>query len=318
MTTAIIAIGRNEGTRFQACLASITNQNATVIYVDSGSTDDSVAHAKAAGVEVVHLDMDQPFTAARARNAGVDRLVKMGVTVDFIQFIDGDCVLDPDWLKTAETFLNTHPDVAAVCGRLRERFPNASLYNRLIDAEWDRPAGQTDASGGIVMMRAKAFSQVDGFNEAMIAGEEPELCYRLRQQGWDIWIIAAEMALHDVDMHHFGQWWKRSMRAGYTYAEGAALHGKGPEQYNRRELQRAILWGGVFPIIILIAAVLISIKALLAVLIWPAQILRLTLRGEHLLQATFLTIGKFPEAQGALKFWRDRRAGRKARLIEYK
>jgi glycosyltransferase involved in cell wall biosynthesis len=42
---AVVAIGRNEGDRLKACLRSVVDVAALVVYVDSGSTDDSVAFA---------------------------------------------------------------------------------------------------------------------------------------------------------------------------------------------------------------------------------------------------------------------------------
>jgi glycosyltransferase involved in cell wall biosynthesis len=102
-----VLIGRNEGARLLRCLASVTGKAVRVVYVDSGSTDGSVAAAAAAGAEVVVLDMAQPFTAARARNAGIERL-RTGPQLDYIQFVDGDCELQPNWIDTALAFLNSH------------------------------------------------------------------------------------------------------------------------------------------------------------------------------------------------------------------
>ena len=64
-----VVIGRNEGERLLRCLDAMLPQVERVVYVDSGSTDDSVAEAQKRGVEVVALDLQLPFTAARARNA---------------------------------------------------------------------------------------------------------------------------------------------------------------------------------------------------------------------------------------------------------
>ena len=203
---AIIIIARNEGERFLACLASVGDQFSRVIYVDSGSTDGSVHAAAAAGAEVVHLDMSRPFTAARARNAGLDRLQDGGDPPDLVQFIDGDCVLLPEWVRTASDFLRATPKAAMVCGRLRERFPQASIYNRLADLEWQGSPGQVKACGGIAMGRTRALVQAGGFNPDLIAGEEPELCLRLRMAGWRIWRLGDDMALHDAAMTRFGQW----------------------------------------------------------------------------------------------------------------
>ncbi len=92
-----VVIGRNEGARLVACLASLRGQVRRVVYVDSGSTDGSVAAAEAAGAEVVGLDMGRPFTAARARNAGLARLEGAG----FVQLVDGDCEVRQGWVAAA-------------------------------------------------------------------------------------------------------------------------------------------------------------------------------------------------------------------------
>lgn len=311
-----IAIGRNEGDRLVRCLASLKGRVGQIIYVDSGSTDGSLEAAKASGARIVSLDMDQPFTAARARNAGIAAAAE--APPDYVQFLDGDCELQPGWLETAETFIKEHPDAAVACGRRRERFPEASIYNRLIDQEWDTPVGQAKACGGDALMRWQAIAEAGGYNPALIAGEEPELCVRLRQAGWTIWRLEAEMTLHDAALTRFGQWWRRAQRSGFAFAEGAALHGRPPERHFVAETRRALFWGAALPLLILLAAVFISPWALLGALIYPLQILRLALRGEDLTQAIFLTLSKFPETQGALQYLWRRLSGGKVALIEYK
>ena len=314
--TAAVIIGRNEGARLVRCLASVVPAVDRAIYVDSGSSDGSVAAARAAGVEVVELDVTQPFTAARARNAGLARLVEGGAP-GFVQFIDGDCELRPDWIGTARDFLEAHPVAAVVFGRRRERFPEASRWNRLIDREWDGPAGKARACGGDALMRAGPLIAAGGFDESLIAGEEPELCYRLRQAGWEVHRIAAEMTLHDAAMTKVSQWWKRSKRAGHTYAEGAALYGRGPERYNVARVRRSLLWGAGVPLAAALGA-LVTPWALLILLAWPAQVIRLAMQGMDWEQAAFLTLGKLAEAQGAIGYHLARMRKRRVRLIEYK
>ncbi|ARE42528.1 Glycosyl transferase, group 2 family protein (plasmid) [Rhodovulum sp. P5] len=312
-----VLIGRNEGERLVRCLASVAGQADRVVYVDSGSTDGSAAAARAAGAEVVDLDMDRPFTAARARNAGLARLTETGPAPDLVQFVDGDCEVQPGWIATAAAFLADHPQVAAVCGRRRERFPAASIYNRLIDTEWDTPVGEARACGGDALMRVDALQAVGGFNPALIAGEEPELCVRLRQAGWTIWRLDAEMTLHDAAMTRFSQWWTRARRAGHAFAEGAALHGAPPERHKVRETRRALAWGVGLPLLTLLGLA-ITPWALVLLLAWPAQMLRLRLKGESGLRAVFLTLAKLPEGQGVLSYWRRRLTGGPIALIEYK
>lgn len=320
---AAIAIGRNEGARLLACLASLKAQPGLgrIVYVDSGSTDGSIAAARAQGAQVVLLDADTPFTAARARNAGIAALAQ-GTPPALVQFVDGDCQLDPDWLATAQDFLSQNPKVAVVCGRRRERFPEHSVYNRMCDAEWDTPIGAALACGGDALMRWSALTEVDGYNPDLIAGEEPEMCLRMRRNGWDIWRLDAEMTLHDADMTRLSQFWKRMQRGGYAATEGAAMYGRDPERHGVATVRRALLWGAAIPLAILLGAILIGPAALWALLIYPVQIARLAQRGGATRaaweQAALLTLGKFAECAGVLSYhWRRLRGGR-VQLIEYK
>ncbi len=313
-----VVIGRNEGARLIACLDSLRGRFSEIVYVDSGSTDGSRAAARARGAEVVLLDVAQPFTAARARNAGLAALDAHSPAPELVQFLDGDCILRPDWVAAARDFLQAHPDVAVVCGRRRERFPDATIWNRMIDTEWDTPVGETHACGGDALMRIEALRQAGGYNPGLIAGEEPELCLRLRRNGWRIWRIDAEMTLHDAAMTRFGQWWQRARRAGYTYAEGAAMYGAAPERHKLRELVSTLAWGLLLPVLLLLAALILTPWMLLGALIYPLQILRLRRRGLGSAQALFLVLGKFPEAQGALTYAWHRLTRKRGRLIEYK
>src|SRR4051812_21398157 len=175
-----VVIGRNEGERLRRCLESVVGRVRQVVYVDSGSSDGSIALAVALGVEVLRLDLRQPFTAARARNAGFARLGDCGQELRYVQFVDGDCEVVGGWFEKARAFLEDHPEVAVVCGRRRERHPEHSVYNMLCDIEWDTPVGEAKACGGDALMRCDAFRQVNGYRPDLIAGEEPDLCVRLR------------------------------------------------------------------------------------------------------------------------------------------
>ena len=312
-----VAIGRNEGARLRRCLASLQGRAARIVYVDSGSTDNSPEVAAAAGAQIVALDLARPFTAARARNEGFERLMGLG-TPQYVQFIDGDCELQPGWLEAAVAFLDSRPDVADVCGRRRERHPEQSVYNRLIDREWDTPVGEAAACGGDVLIRAEAFRAAGGFDPRLIAGEEPELCVSLRTAGWRIWRLDAEMTLHDAAITRFGQWWRRARRAGHAYAEGAAMHGAAPERHRVAQTRRALIWGLALPVAVLVLAPLAPPLALFLALAWPVQVARLTRRSGDLSEALFLTLGKIPEAIGVLDYHLGRLSGRRRGLIEYK
>jgi GT2 family glycosyltransferase len=318
-----VAIGRNEGERLVACLQSLARAAAgPIIYVDSGSTDQSVEKAQTLGAEIVRLDMSAPFTAARARNAGARRLIEQSDPA-LIQFIDGDCVLAPGWIEAASAFLGAHQGVAAVCGRRRELDPEASLYNRLCDIEWATPVGEAIVCGGDVLMRKDALVGAGFYNETLIAGEEPELCLRLRAAGWKIWRLDAEMTGHDAAMTRFGQWWTRARRSGHAYAEVSTLHKSSPLQIWRRETRRALVWAGIAPLSILLGLT-VSPWFLTALALYPAQVLRLYLTARGRLGrdaagwALTSILGKFAEAAGALRYYRGRVFKKRSSLFEYK
>lgn len=311
-----VVIGRNEGARLLACLQSLAGQVRRLVYVDSGSGDGSVAAARALGAEVVVLDMALPFTAARARNAGL--AVLAGDPPAFVQMVDGDCAVQAGWLVVAAQFLAAHPQAALVFGRRRERFPEASIYNRLCDWEWDTPFGLAAACGGDMLIRWVAVDQVGGYRDAVIAAEDDEMCQRLRIAGWELWRIGQEMTLHDAAILRFGQWWRRAVRAGHGFAQVGALQ----PQHFVAERRRVWMWGAVLPVLALVWGPLTLGVALLYAASFARGAWRFSRKGAGARQAlaasALITLSKFPNLQGVLTYhWRKRR-GAVARIIEYK
>ena len=322
MKIGAIVIGRNEGQRLIRCLQSLVDTN-SIVYVDSGSTDSSVNSAKALGIEVVELDTTIPFTAARARNTGVYYLLQKYPDIEFIQFVDGDCEIADGWIEISSQFLRENPDYAVVCGRRRERFPQASIYNQLCDIEWDTPIGDTLACGGDALIRVSAFMHVNGYRDSMIAGEEPEMCYRLRGAGWKISRIDTEMTKHDAEMTRISQWWKRSKRAGHAYAE--SLYHSDVEKFRKRELVSILLWGLMLPVFILVLSISLSGYWLIFSVVYPLQVLRLYLAYRDglsdknaLLYACSNVLGKFAQLAGVISFVLKKVFGKDSVLIEYK
>jgi GT2 family glycosyltransferase len=317
-----VAIGRNEGDRLKRCLQSLS-EAALAIYVDSGSNDESVQYARDLGIIVIELDAKLAFTAARARNAGFKRLREKAPDLCYVQFVDGDCEVRQGWHQHALSFLESHEDVAVVCGRRRERYPERSIYNWLCDQEWEGPVGAVRACGGDAMMRVTAVEGVGGYRNNLIAGEEPELCIRLRAAGWRIWRLPDEMTLHDAAMTQFGQWWRRATRAGYAFAQGSYLHGAPPERHWVWESRRAWLWGVWLPLGCVGLGLTFEPLGWAVWLIYPLQVVRQTVRntgslGHRVTLALFQVMARFPESWGQIKFIWDRWFGQQAHLIEYK
>jgi glycosyltransferase involved in cell wall biosynthesis len=318
----VVVIGRNEGERLLHCLRSVVGQCEQLVYVDSGSTDGSVTAARRLGANVVELSTASKFTAARARNAG---LARIQTKVDFVQFIDGDCEVHREWLAKATAGLDANPGLGVVCGRRRERFAGTTIYNRLCDLEWDTPTGPTKACGGDAMIRVDALTAVNGYNANLIAGEEPELCVRLRAAGWGIRRIDAEMTLHDAAMTRFSQWWRRNVRNGHAYAEGSAMHGAPPELHWVRETRSNWIWGLLIPLLILAILWPSGGWSAVILLLYPVQALRTFCYARRrwstrdaMLYGVFCVLGKFPQVIGQLTYCIRTLRGTESTLIEYK
>lgn len=323
--TAAVAIGRNEGERLKRCLRSVVGRASPVVYVDSGSTDGSVEFARSLGVEVVALDMSTPFTAARARNEGIARALQLAPELTQVQVLDGDCELVEGFMEAASSLLRSDPSLGVVCGRRREIFPEASVYNLLCDMEWNTPVGEATACGGDALIRLAAFGAAGGYDDSLIAGEEPDLCARMRQKGYRILRIDREMTRHDAAMSRIDQWWKRNLRAGHACAEGLARH---PEvAWNHKEVRSNLLWGLAVPAAALGLAGAtggqsLSLFTLHGVLWYRIRRYRMRTHGDSErsagLYATYVVLGKLPQAAGVLQYRLNRLRGKRAGLIEYK
>lgn len=317
---AAVAIGRNEGERLIRCLTTLKAQVDRLVYVDSGSTDGSVAAAREVGVTVVELDATTPFTAARARNAGFDALRAEGLP-EFVQFVDGDCGVEPGWIAAALTAFDERADLGIVTGWRTEIHPDATIYNALVEFEWHRPAGEILACGGDMMVRSADFEAVGGFDPTVIAAEDDEFCTRIRKSGKKLLRLPLPMTRHDAAMTRFGQWWQRAVRSGHGFAQVGDLH---PE-YFRPEKRRVLLFGGVLPVLAMIGLfwppLLLAVVALyLLSYTRTVQGLRREGLGRRMAlhQALFLSLSKFPNLLGMIRYFRRKARGSAMRIIEYK
>jgi glycosyltransferase involved in cell wall biosynthesis len=322
----VVVIARNEGERLLRCLDSLAGRTGPVVYADSASGDGSPERVRARGIEVVELDPDGPMNAALGRNAGFARLQELGPDLEYVLFLDGDCELVEGFLAAARAALEGDPRLAAVCGRRRERHPEASPYNRIVDMEWNTPVGPAEAFGGDVLMRVRALAEVGGYDGRMNQGEDPETAYRLRRAGWGLLRIAHDMTWHDVGLARLTSWWRRHGRGGEAYVHGALLHRGDGGRYNQRAIRSILFWGLGLPLVALLAAWPTSGAS--AVLLAGYPLLWWRLRGwrrrlgdsgaDASLYATFITLGKLAEAlgvvRGAWSLWR----GQGARSVEYK
>lgn len=317
----VVIIGRNEGERLILCLESVLKLKVPCVYVDSQSKDNSVAEAKKRDVTTVVLDDSSPINASRARNTGFDSLIALNPELEFVHFIDADCELDESWLDHAVNELASLKEVAIVCGRLREKHRTESIYMRLCDIDWFITPGEVDRCGGIFTIRKKVFENLSGFDVSLIAGADPELCFRVHKNGWKIVVLDSEMGTHDSAMRHFKQWLNRCVKVGFGYANGAKWGGW------KRQYLSSLMWGAILPLIIIVGG--LSISKFFAILLglYPLQVLKIYMsklnigsdsKYDRFLYALFCVLAKFPETVGIFMFWVSRVKGTQQKIIEYK
>lgn len=311
-----VCIGRNEGDRLPRCIRSLQGRVALIVYADSGSSDDSAATAAALGAEVVRLDPAAPQSAARARNAGFERLRQLRPDLPLVHFVDGDTELADGWLDAALAEFERDPALAVLCGRLHEKDRDRSLYRRLSDMEWNGPVGEIESCGGNMLVRVSAFEAAGQFDVALVAGEEAHFCARVRANGGRIRRLATDMGVHDSGLTRFSQWWRRAARAGYWEAAADARTPPGePRPYARRMAAR-IVWAALMPLLLLVSSGVgfwFRPAWLLAGLCAVAYVLsfiriRRFARSRHwppadcTLYSLFCMLAKWPELQGQLQF----------------
>ena len=308
MTVGFVIIGRNEGARLEDCLRSVIRHSHRVVYADSASGDDSVAVAERLGAKTVTLIDDGSLSAARGRNAGYKELIAHFPECDAVQFLDGDCILQDGWIEQAVAFLHDNPNVAVVCGRRFEAHPRASIYNARCDQEWNTPVGEATECGGDALVRREAFDAVGGYRAEQRAGEEPEMTARMRAAGWKIWRIDALMTEHDARILSLGQWWRRTQRGGFGYAQAWSVTGKLPQRLYAKQLRSALAWVVGLPVAVIVVAVALGQPFLLLVVpfAYALQLSRIALRSNgpnKWSNATLVLLGKVPEALGALRYF---------------
>lgn len=321
----VVIVGRNEGERLVRCLESVQASDyppdrIEIIYVDSNSTDGSGERAEASGARVIVINPERPCAAA-GRNTGWRQ-----ARYELVHFLDGDTVLHEKWLRKAVRAMRD-PGVACVAGRRREVAPHATVYNFWMDCDWPHGAGPVESCAGDALFRRSVLDKQEGFDETLIAGEEPDLCFRIRDQlGMTILQLDEPMTLHDVNMTRFSEYWHRCFRTGHAYAEVGGRH-KGYTRWRRNRWR--VMIHALFPVVAGILS--LAIWSFWPIVVWmaliAASVLRSTCRQRArigswrgaFVYALHLILSKWPTAMGQCDYWWRRWLKRRPRsLIEYR
>lgn len=197
---SIVVIGRNEEENIGKCLdAALAAGNqiggAEIIFVDSASTDDTVAIVQSYGIRVLSLKPDWKLTPAAGRFVGSHY-----TQGDFILFVDADTLVYRDFLPAALEHFQNNPAVGGIDGRLDDTNEDGEIlsdveerFEVVADVKWLR--------GPCCFYRREALDKAGSFNPHLAVEEEAELGLRLIKNGWKLQIIPLPMACHTRCYH---------------------------------------------------------------------------------------------------------------------
>lgn len=183
---SFIVIGKNEGWKLKLCFDSILNVvqkdeiNAyEVVYVDSRSSDDSIALAKT-------YPNIRVFLVTGECNAGVGRNIGAKEALgNILFFIDGDMELQPNFLKNV------------LCDndkRLVYPFISGLHLDMLYDTSWKFRYSQLEnhppcdeiwmiTTGGLFMVERKYWEELGGIDTRLRANEDYDFGLRMFERG---------------------------------------------------------------------------------------------------------------------------------------
>jgi GT2 family glycosyltransferase len=206
-----------------AAIAALRPRPSEIALVDSGSDDGSLEEARRTAPAGLPVSL-----AGNVANVGFAAGMNAAIAATrspYVLTLNADARPRPEYLGRLLARLEAHPDlrVAAVTGRLLRPAPPPGAGPRLLDAcgmrlaaSWrhlDRGSGEPDrgqwvlpervfgATGAASLFRREALldAAVDGevFDPRFHSfREDAELCFRLRERGWEILYEPAAVAEH--------------------------------------------------------------------------------------------------------------------------
>lgn len=276
MSVSIIIKTLNEAERLPATLESAlaaAGPDGEVIVADSGSTDGTVEIAQRHGVTLVQIAPSEQPSCGLGPQLGYQ--YSKG---DYLCLMDGDMLLDPEFLGKAVAFLEANPDVGGVGGRVVEmNLENLEFARRMSRGGAEYNAGPVDRLNGGGLYRREAVASVGYLSDRNLHGyEEFDLGVRMRQVGW---------GLHRLDtpfVQHFGYRMNayalllRRWRSKYLYGTGEVLRaatGKPHLWSLLRDIRELRLWAAVYAGALALALILLLVpNKALAVLFCLAAI----------------------------------------------
>lgn len=234
------------GAAIESVIAALSDFDGEIIVADSGSRDRTVEIASR--YPVVIAQIQAPAKASCGIGPQLGYQYSSG---DVVCLMDGDMLLDPEFLPAALDYLAQNPRVAGVSGHVNEvNLDNLEFTRRVQRNAPENRSGQLDRLNGGGLYRRSAIEEAGYFSDRNLHGyEEFDLGQRLRMRGWTLYRLDRRFVDHFG--HSINSYVLLTRRWSSKYLRGVGeLLRAGTEQQRfgtlTRELSEVRLWCGVY------------------------------------------------------------------------
>lgn len=218
--TSVVILNWNGRKLVEQFLPSVTehtqSDDTRIVFADNGSTDDSILFMNTYYPDIQLITLDKNYGFADGYNKALQE-----VNSEYVVLLNSDVETTPGWLQTLISYMDNHPEVAAVqpkilsynekhmfeyagaSGGFIDRFGYPFCRGRILEVvEEDRGQYNSEipifwATGACLCIRMKDFTEVGGLDGRFFAHmEEIDLCWRLNARGRNVMCIPSSVVYH--------------------------------------------------------------------------------------------------------------------------
>ncbi|MFV0522499.1 MAG: glycosyltransferase [Mangrovibacterium sp.] len=218
--SAIIAT-YNRAQFLDGLFESIANQTIDssryeVVIVNNNSTDETEEKCLRFIAGYPNLNISYHIETQQGLSFGRNKGIKES-SAKYLTFLDDDAVLTDNFFNETINFLEQHPDVSAIGGKILLKYlagkPSwynpylASLLGYFNKGDKEEQFTKDYFRGSNMSFRANLFDKYEAFNTGLgrvgrqlYGNEEKEIFYRLKENGETMWYVPSAVVLHLVPL----------------------------------------------------------------------------------------------------------------------
>ncbi len=195
---SVVIIARNEEENIARCIQSVLDaaksvDSKEIIFVDSVSSDRTVEIAKTFPIKILQFREHEMVSPSAGRYIGTKNS-----NGNYVLYLDGDMVVNENWLNKAIDILEKNEKFAGVCGWINDLYTENGNIIKVVKDRMNLGDQEGIAStfGGAGLYRKSIIDEVGGFNPFIRNMEEAELAIRIRRYNYILWKIPVDMVEH--------------------------------------------------------------------------------------------------------------------------